>query len=301
MTVSKLETPATVGFVGLGNMGFPMAANLAKAGYCIVGFDLNAEQLQRFCLETAATPASSLKELGEKADVVITMLPEGRIVRAVLLGEGGVCEGLNSGQVVIDMSSCSPVDTRMLSRELADRQITLVDAPVSGGVVKARDASLAVMLGCDVDEVIKACKPLLACFGRVFVTGGSGTGHAMKAMNNYLSAATLAVTSEAILAGERFGLDPAVMVDIINASTGRSNSSEHKFPTFILNDQFDSGFFLGLMAKDLRFAKMLTESTGTPDTLLGDVSRLYDEAESSLGFHADNTDLYRFLAQLGRD
>lgn len=301
MTMNKLEAPATVGFVGLGNMGFPMASNLAKAGYRIVGFDLHAEQLQRFCTETGGTPAPGLKALGEMSDVVITMLPEGRIVRAALLGDDGVCEGLKGGQVVIDMSSCSPVDTRELAKELAERQITLVDAPVSGGVAKARDASLAIMAGCEDVDVIEACRPLLACMGRVFVTGGSGTGHAMKAMNNYLSAATLAVTSEAILAGEKFGLDPTVMVDIINASTGRSNSSEHKFPTFILNEQFNSGFFLGLMAKDLRFAKMLTESTGTPDTLLGDITRLYDQAEEALGFKADNTELYRFLAQQGGD
>lgn len=297
MTMNKLEAPATVGFVGLGNMGFPMASNLAKAGYRIVGFDLNAKQLQRFCSETGGMPASGLKALGEMSDVVITMLPEGRIVRAALLGDDAVCEGLGSGQVVIDMSSCSPVDTRELAKELAAREIMLVDAPVSGGVAKARDASLAIMAGCEDSDVIEACRPLLACMGRVFVTGGSGTGHAMKAMNNYLSAATLAVTSEAVLAGEKFGLDPSVMVEIINASTGRSNSSEHKFPTFILNDQFNSGFFLGLMAKDLRFAKMLTESTGTPDTLLGDITRLYDRAEAELGFNADNTELYRFLAQ----
>lgn len=301
MTMNKLEAPATVGFVGLGNMGFPMASNLVKAGYRLVGFDLNAEQLQRFCTETGATPAPGLKALGEMADVVITMLPEGRIVRAALLGDDAVCEGLDSGQVVIDMSSCSPVDTRELAKELAARQVTLVDAPVSGGVAKARDASLAIMAGCNDPDVVEACRPLLAGMGRVFVTGGSGTGHAMKAMNNYLSAATLAVTSEAILAGEKFGLDPTVMVEIINASTGRSNSSEHKFPTFILNEQFNSGFFLGLMAKDLRFAKMLTESTGTPDTLLGDITRLYDQAEAELGFNADNTELYRFLAHQGGD
>lgn len=295
MTTSEISPPATVGFVGLGNMGQPMATNLAKAGYRVVGFDLDRERVGQLVNGAGAEAAENLQSLGEAADVVITMLPEGRVVRAVLTGDDGVCAGLRPGRTVIDMSSCSPVDTRVLARELAGRDVTLVDAPVSGGVVKAVDGSLAIMAGGDADA-IGACRPVLEAMGKVFVTGASGTGHAMKAMNNYLSAVSLAATSEAVLAGKAFGLDPAVMVDIINASTGRSNSSEHKFPTFILNGRFDSGFFLGLMAKDLRFAKALTESTGTPHTLLAELSRLYDEAEGQRGFDADNTDIYRHLA-----
>lgn len=291
---NKILPPARIGFVGLGNMGFPMAGNLAKAGYQLLGNDQNSEQAQRFTSELGATIVNSLKELGEQCDVVITMLPEGNIVRAVLLGEGGVCSGLAPGKVVIDMSSCSPVDTRQLAKDLAALEIHLVDAPVSGGVVKAVDGSLAIMAGGD-SELIDACLPLLEVMGKVFKTGGSGTGHAMKAINNYLSAATLAVTSEAVLAGEQFGLERETMVDIINAATGRSNSSEHKFPTFILNEKFNSGFFLGLMAKDLRFAKALTDSTDTPNTLLTEISRLWNEAEDELGFNADNTEIYRFL------
>ena len=300
MARNNLVPPATVGFVGLGNMGYPMARNLASAGYRVLGFDLNSEQVAGFCEETGSSSADTLRALGEQADVVITMLPEGKIVRSVLLGQGGnqegVCAGLKPGSIVIDMSSCSPVDTRQLSAELKAMEITLVDAPVSGGVVKAVESSLAIMAGCDDEAAIEACKPVLSSLGKVFVTGSSGTGHAMKAMNNYLSAATLAITSEAVLAGKAFGLDPTTMVDIINASTGRSNSSEHKFPTFILNEKFNSGFFLGLMAKDLRFAKMLTDSTGTPDTLLAALTRMYDEAETTLGPRADNTDIYRYLA-----
>lgn len=283
-----------IGFIGLGNMGYPMAKNLAEAGYTLVANDLSAEQVQAFCAETGARPAAGPSQLGEQCQVVVTMLPEGSIVRKVLLDEGGVCDSLSKGSILIDMSSCSPVDTRILSKELAEQGFPLIDAPVSGGVVKAVDGSLAIMAGGD-SQAIARCKPILEVMGKVFETGDSGSGHAMKAINNYLSAATLAVTSEAVLAGKKFGLDPTTVVEIINASTGRSNSSEHKFPAFILNEKFNSGFFLGLMAKDLRFAKALSDSTETPNTLLTEVSRLWNEAEESLGFNADNTDIYNFL------
>lgn len=293
MTQNKLNPPASVGFIGLGNMGYPMAGHLVKAGYQLTVSDLNTQALEKFAAVTGAQVAASLADLGQ-CDVVITMLPEGKTVRRVLTGDSGVVATLKPGAILVDMSSSSPVGTRELAAELDALGFKLVDAPVSGGVVKAESASLAIMAGGDAGA-IEAVKPVLEAMGKVFVTGSSGSGHAMKAINNYLSAATLAVTSEAVLAGERFGLDPAVMVDVINASTGRSNSSEHKFPTFILPKTFNSGFFLGLMAKDLRFARELAESVETPHALLDMVSTLWDQAESKLGFQADNTDVYRYL------
>lgn len=289
--------PAHIGFVGLGNMGYPMAKRLVQAGYILTVADLNSEALQRFCTETGSTAASSLQQLGAASDVVITMLPEGKAVRKVLLDAEGVASGLKAGAVIIDMSSSSPVGTRELSQTLEELDFTLIDAPVSGGVVKAVDGKLAIMAGGNKDS-IEACRPIFDVMGKMFITGGSASGHAMKAMNNFLSAATLAITSEAVITGAKFGLDPAVMVDIINASTGRSNSSEHKFPTFILPRTFDSGFFLGLMAKDLRFAKELAESMQTPHELLDAISSMWDKAEAQLGFKADNTDVHRYLESL---
>jgi 3-hydroxyisobutyrate dehydrogenase len=153
------------------------------------------------------------------------------------------------------------------------------------------------MAGGDADT-ISALRPLLDPLGKVFLTGGSGSGHAMKAINNFLSATTMAITSEAVIAGEKFGLDPKTMVDIINASTGRSNSSEHKFPTFVLPRTFNSGFFLGLMAKDLRFAKALVDSVHTPNIFVDAISKLYDDAEAKLGPMADNIDIHRYLEAL---
>lgn len=298
MTQTTINPPASIGFIGLGNMGYPMAKRLCEAGYHLTVADLNQEQVQKFCQENNAKAAADLKQLGQVCRVVITMLPDGKAVRKVLLGDGNaVVSGLQADSILIDMSSSSPVDTRVLAAELKAKGLALVDAPVSGGVVKAVSGGLAIMAGGDSD-VIAAVQPVLGPMGKVFLTGGSGSGHAMKAINNFLSATTLAITSEAVIAGEKFGLDPKTMVDIINASTGRSNSSEHKFPTFVLPRKFNSGFYLGLMAKDLRFAKALVDSVQTPNIFIDAVSKLYDDAEQKLGPQADNIDIHRYLESL---
>lgn len=296
--MDSFTPPAVIGFIGLGNMGYPMARRLANAGYALIVADLDDEVVKRFCEETGATHVKSLEKLGASADLVITMLPEGKAVRQVLLGKGdNVADGLQRGAVIVDMSSCSPVDTRVLGEDLAGMGHYLVDAPVSGGKYKAADGQLAIMAGGE-EAVVEACRPVFEVMGRPFRTGGPASGHAMKAMNNFLSAGTLALTSEAVITGARFGLDPNVMVDIINASTGRSNSSEDKFPKYILPRTFDSGFFLGLMAKDLRFAVDLAEAEVTSAGFIGLLSGIYDKAEAELGFEADNTELYRYLESL---
>jgi 3-hydroxyisobutyrate dehydrogenase len=305
MSYASVTPPAAIGFIGLGNMGYPMAKRLAAAGYKLHVADLNVDAVKQFCAETGAI-AADLKTLGASSKLVITMLPDGKAVRKVLMDANGAVSGLlgqreaartkESGTILIDMSSCSPVDTRVLSQELKAKGFDLVDAPVSGGVVKAVSGGLAIMAGGEADA-IAACKPVLEQMGKVFNTGASGSGHAMKAINNFLSATTLAITSEAVIAGTKFGLDPKVIVDIINASTGRSNSSEHKFPTFILPEKYNSGFFLGLMAKDLRFAKALNEAVDAPNTFVNAISALYDAAEKELGFQADNCEIHRYLEQ----
>lgn len=293
--MNTFNPPATIGFVGLGNMGYAMAGRLAAAGYTLVVADLNTATVGRFCEETGASAASSLQALGAAADLVITMLPEGKAVRKVLLGDGdNITSGLKDDTVIIDMSSCSPVDTRVLSEDLVGMGFHLIDAPVSGGKYKAADGALAIMAG-GREDLVDACRPVFAVMGKPFRTGGPASGHAMKAMNNFLSAGTLALTSEAVITGSKFGLDPKVMVDIINASTGRSNSSEDKFPKFILPQTFNSGFFLGLMAKDLRFAVDLAKSEGTSAGFIELLSSIYDRAETELGFEADNTELFKYL------
>ncbi|HTQ99513.1 MAG TPA: NAD(P)-dependent oxidoreductase [Candidatus Acidoferrum sp.] len=300
MTYAAVTPPATIGFVGLGNMGYPMALNLAKAGFKLAVADLNQDAVKKFCAEAeGAVAPTTLAELGQRSRVVITMLPDGKAVRKVLLGADGIVGGLQRDALLIDMSSSSPVDTRELARELKARQIDLIDAPVSGGVVKAVSGGLAIMAGGEPDA-IAAVEGVFAPLGKVFRTGASGSGHAMKAINNFLSATTLAITSEALIAGTKFGLDPNTMVDIINASTGRSNSSEHKFPTFVLPRKFNSGFFLGLMAKDLRFAKALSDAVDAPNIFVNAISKLYDEAEQEFGPLADNIEIHRYLELLDR-
>ena len=304
--MQAITPPAAIGFVGLGNMGYPMASRLAAAGYKLTVTDLNKDAVARLCAETGAAAASSLKALGESSDLVITMLPEGKAVRKVLLGDGtpgndNITSGLKDDTVIIDMSSCSPVDTRALSEELVGMGFHLIDAPVSGGKYKAGEGTLAIMAG-GREDLVEACRPVFGVLGKPFRTGGPASGHAMKAMNNFLSAGTLALTCEAVVTGTKFGLDPRVMVDIINASTGRSNSSEDKFPKFVLPRNFNSGFYLGLMAKDLRFAVDLAKSEGTSIGFIELLSSIYAKAEKELGFEADNCELFRYMeAQVEED
>jgi 3-hydroxyisobutyrate dehydrogenase len=245
--------PERIGFVGLGNMGAPMARHLIAAGYNVVAADANPATLESFCSSVQCERARSLADLGRACRLVITMLPDGVAVRQALLGDDGIAAGLSPGCVVLDMSSSEPLATRELGAKLADSAICLVDAPVSGGVKRAIEGTLAIMAGGE-PAAIARCGPVLAKLGQVFYSGASGSGHAVKALNNFLSAVALAATAEAMMAGERFGIEPSVMLEILNHSTGRNTATEQKYPAFILPRSFNSGFALGLMAKDLRTA-----------------------------------------------
>jgi 3-hydroxyisobutyrate dehydrogenase len=297
--------PERVGFVGLGNMGAPMARHLANAGYQVVAADANTAALDRFCNSVRCQRAPSLSELGRACRLVITMLPDGGAVRQVLLGNAdasgldrdAVAAALAPGSVVLDMTSAAPVGTRELGLKLAQSSIWLVDAPVSGGVKRAVEGKLAIMAGGDA-AAIDRCRSVLSALGQVFRTGGSGSGHAMKALNNYLSAAALATTAETMMAGERFGIDPAVMLQVLNHSTGRNTATEQKYPACVLPRTFNSGFALGLMAKDLRIALELAQAVGTPTSLLSRCSELWTCAEQRLGFNADNTEIVKYLELL---
>ena len=297
---SKIAPPERIGFIGLGNMGGPMARRLAGAGYRLAVHDASPDAVQRFAKDTPCEMPGSLAKLAGSCRVVITMLPDGYIVRDVLLGSKGVASGLKKGSILIDMSSSSPVGTRETAANLAKLGFPLIDAPVSGGVRKAVDGTLAIMAGGDA-ALIEDCRDLLSAMGKVFVAGGSGCGHAMKSLNNFLSAINLASAAEAVIAGERFGLDPKVMVEIFNASTGKNSATEHKYPAFILTRTFNSGFAMGLMAKDLRLALELANSTGSPATLLGDTKTLWEEAENKYGFRSDSVEVVRYLEELAAE
>jgi len=216
----------------------------------------------------------------------------------VVLGQDGLAKAPHRDLIIIDMSSSSAVGTRELAADLVQHGGTLIDAPVSGGVKKAVDGTLAIMAGGD-SGVIEFVRPLLEVMGRVFHTGPTGSGHAMKALNNYLSAASLASAAEAIIAGSRFGLDPATMVDILNASSGRSNSTQTKYPDYILPGRFNSGFGIGLLAKDLGLALEIAEAGETPADLMRTCAGIWQSAASALGREADHTEIAKYLEALG--
>ena len=311
---NTFNPPASVGFVGLGQMGYPMARNLARAGFRLHVADANPAALQRFAAEVDCDIPADLRALGAACEVVITMLPNGKVVREVMLGAASrdngngsdatadsgsvIADGLASGSLLIDMSSSSPTGTAELGATLAKRGIGCIDAPVSGGVKKALDGSLAIMVGGE-PALLDRARPVLDAMGKqIFATGPLGSGHAMKALNNYVSAAGLAAAIEAVLAGNRFGIDPEVVVRVLNASTGRNNSTENKFSQLILSRAFNGGFSLGLMVKDLRTALEVASATGTPSPLGEVCLDLWSRAEQELGGQVDHTAVVRYWEKL---
>jgi 3-hydroxyisobutyrate dehydrogenase len=291
----------TIGFIGIGNMGGPMAANLVRAGHSVTVYDLNPEPARRFATEHKADVAASLAALGRTVDIIITMLPTGRDVRKVLLEQeqGALAAALKPGSLIIDMSSSDPLGTRDLGRELARRGLRFIDAPVSGGVTGARNATLAIMIGSDDATATERARPLLSHLGkRLFETGPLGSGHAMKALNNIVAGAGFIAVAEALIVGKNFGLDPAGMIDILNASTGRSFNSEHTFGDHVLNRAFASGFNLALLCKDVRIASDLAAGLGLDAPLLRLASDRWQEAARGLGTGKDFTEGYAWWEQV---
>jgi 3-hydroxyisobutyrate dehydrogenase len=280
------DLPATVGFVGLGRMGDPMVRRLVGAGIAVRGHDA----VPRPELADVVTLVDSAADTA--ASVVVLMLPDSNAVETVV--HGGLLDALDPGTVLVDMGSSEPLRTRALAEVVGERGVTLVDAPVSGGVTGAVAGSLTIMVG-GPDGVVGTLEPLLAQLGRVRHVGPVGAGHALKALNNLMSAAHLLASSEALLAGQRFGLDPAVMLEAVNGSSGRSGSTENKWPNFVLPETFDSGFALALMLKDIRIALGLVDATGTPSALAARTVELWADAAAELGPDADHTEIVRWL------
>lgn len=289
--------PAAVAFIGLGMMGMPMARRLIGAGFAVRGSDL-AEAARAAFAEAGGTACTTAAEAATGVEAVITMLPDGKVVRETVLGTGGVAKALGVGGIVVDMSSSEPMGTQALGKDLAALGIGCVDAPVSGGVKRAIDGSLAIMAG-GTPEQVERVKPLLAPMARaVIATGPLGSGHAMKALNNYVSAAGLLAACEALYVGQKFGLTGETVVDVLNASTGKNNSTEVKLKPFVLSGAFNSGFSLALMAKDLRIAADLGTSMGLdPSSLIETTARMWEAARGELKDSPDHTAIYRFVAE----
>jgi 2-hydroxymethylglutarate dehydrogenase len=288
---------AAVGFVGVGNIGAPMCRHVLDRGYPVTVFDANPRALEEF-RNTSATIAPSLMDLARRSEVVVLSLPDSDVVERVVLGEEGLAEGLSLGKVLIDTSSSRPSSTRRIAAHLAEKGIDMLDAPVSGGVLRAREGRLAVMVG-GKEDVYERFQEVLRSFGsQIFYVGGHGAGHVAKCLNNLMSATTLAAAAEVVLVGIRAGLDPEKLVEVINASSGRSYSTEVKFPRYVLNRAFDDGFAVRLMDKDLKIALDSAAELKTPITIGTAVGRVWEEAVSQ-GFGSEShTAIYAFIEKM---
>ncbi len=280
-----------IGFIGLGMMGAPMARLLHKAEHTLVVKDASEETECRFVdAHSGARSGRAASAFGE-CDAVITMLPNSDIVDRVI---NELVPHLKTGVCIIEMSSADPSRTRALAQQLATRGIELIDAPVSGGVKRATDGTLAIMVGGE-DAIVRKWMPLLKQLGNAIThVGPVGSGHALKALNNYVSAAALIATAEAIHVGAAFGIAPATVVDVINASTGKNNTTENKAHQFMLSGAFNSGFSLVLQAKDVGIAAKLGPQVGIAMDLAQKVAAMTSAASEALGNSADHTELYKF-------
>ena len=292
-----------IAFVGLGLMGVPMAKNLLKAGYQITGFDLNQEVAVKFSGEKGFQFVSSPEQAIQDANLTILMLPDSAIIDTLLWGSNGsagIATQLRKNSYLIDMSSSSPISSKENNQKLEKLGIQFIDAPVSGGVKKAIDGSLAIIVG-GKKEYFAEVHPLLECMGKSIVhVGDAGAAHAVKALNNYVSAAGLIAASEALNAAKRFGLDPHVVNQVFNASTGRNNTTENKVENFMLNDAFNSGFSLALMRKDVQIALNFIENMNCYANLAKQCVLTAKEADEKLGKGADHTAMFDYVRSEAR-
>jgi 3-hydroxyisobutyrate dehydrogenase len=283
-----------IGFIGLGNMGFPMAGRLADAGHALIVEDRDQGAVQRFQSQYPGSRIVTDIKAWQGADVIITMLPNSDIVEAVL--NGGVAATASLNTLFIDMSSSEPIRSRDLGARLEEQGMRYLDAPVSGGVRGAQNGQLAIMVGGRRQDLDQA-KELFNVLGKsVIHVGQAGAGHAAKALNNLVSAASVAATVEALHVGERFGIDPATLTEVLNASSGRSNTSENKVTQFMLSGTFGSGFPIGLMTKDIKIATALADSLGIEAPFSHDCEAIWQSVLDAGHSSEDHTRMYDYLA-----
>jgi len=265
-------------------MGSLMSANVARRGFTVQSYDLNGKGNCRSAAEAARGAA-----------VLITMVPDGRAVRKAVLA---ALPGLAHGAIVIDMSSSDPATTLELGKLLKRKGIHLLDSPVSGAKAKAADGTLALMVGGDA-ALLKKVRPVLLSMGtEIFHTGGLGSGHATKALNNYLGAVGTVAGMEALLIGTKFGLDPKTLIGAINASTGRNSTTERKIPQQVFTKAFASGFAHALMTKDVGIANGIAKQVRVKAPYLEYTAKLWRKSLSRLPAGADHTEIYHYLRKL---
>lgn len=284
-----------IAFAGIGNMGWPMAANLVKAGFEVTVCDVVPGRAASFATETGAKAAATPAEAAAGADCVVIIVPTskqvGEAVEAML-------PSLKPGMLVIDMTSGQPGRTREIAAMLEGHGVPMIDCPVSGGVPRAKSGQLAIMVG-GPDAEIDRAEPVLKAMGTsVYRCGDIGAGQAMKALNNLVSAGGYLIGIEALLIGQRFGLDPTTMVDVLNASSGMNNSTQKKFKEYVLSRRFDAGFGLDLMVKDLSIALEVGRETTTPAPFSALCREMWLAAATTLGPGVDHTAVAKMLEQM---
>jgi 3-hydroxyisobutyrate dehydrogenase len=290
-----------IGFVGLGVMGMPMAGHLLAAGYPLTVHDLNGDTVRRFGdAHPAAAVAESPAQLAAQADIVITMLPNGREVERVALGADGLLGGLSAGALLLDTSSSEPWLTRRTADALAARRIAMVDAPVSGAQSGAQSAQLVFMVGGDAAPVERVT-PILRRMGRtLFHLGPLGAGHAMKCINNLITAMNFLATAEGLVIGKRAGLDPAAMNAVLNESTGMSWVTQNHVGQRVLSRRFDDPFKLELMVKDIGIAMTIARDAGLPLPMSALGEQLWNAALQETDAGSNVSTLFRWIEQRTR-
>ena len=282
-----------IGFIGLGNMGAPMARRLIDAGHKLVVCDVRTEAALALGA-LGAEVATSPQDVADRAETVMASLPSPAVAKEVALGTGGVIEGKRIRRFV-DLSTTGSRVAAEIFAALAKRRIVQIDSPVSGGVAGARKGTLAVMVSGPPDDVA-AVKDLLGIFGRVFVVGEKpGMAQTMKLANNFLSATAMAATAEAVAMGVKAGLDAAVMIDVINAGSGRTTASDGKFPQAVLPRSFDYGFATALMLKDVRLCAEEARALGVPDKIMRAVLDQWEITNSEYGGESDFTTIVKMV------
>ena len=284
-----------IGFVGVGTMGGRMAARLLDAGYELIVYDTSEDALGPL-LARGAQRGSSPAEVASLVETVLASLPTPAVVRAVALGENGVAAG-SRVKTFVDLSTTGPRVAIEVAKGLSTKGITAVDAPVSGGPTGAQNGTLAVMVSCP-QGVVAQLEPILRVFGKIFLVGERpGMGQTMKLANNLLSATALAITSEALVMGVKAGLDPRVMLDVINAGSGRNSATQDKFPRTVLPRSFDFGFPNGLLYKDVKLCLDEGEALGVPMLVGNAVAQLLAVAKARQGVNADISTIVRCVEE----
>ena len=286
----------TIGFIGLGNMGAPMAGRLLDAGHPLIVHDARPGAAAPF-VARGARRADTPAAVASEARTIITIVPSSREVRVVFEGPQGLLSTLAPGTLCMEMTTADPSATRELAPKVEARGAHLIDAPVSGGVRGATEGTLAIMVG-GPEALLERGRPVLERMGRnVFHAGPIGSGHAIKLVNNVCSGGILALTIEAVAVAAKAGLDPQRAVEIIQASSGRSNASDYKFPKFILNGAFDAGFAIRLMLKDVDGYARLAQEGGVPSLMGRAVTEIYRMAVARGMGELDHTAVARLIEE----